>query len=340
MIPGRTQSGFSLVELMVSITLGLLILASVLMILANTSRSRNEIDRTAQQIENGRYASQLLTEDLRLAGFYGELDLSAIAAPASLADPCSLNAVDWNNSIPVHLQGYDNPTAAPGTCALANLKSGTDVLVVRRARTCTAGSANCDTVTINEPYLQVSLCATQTPKYKLGLEGSTTFDMQTKACSATLADKREYEVHAYFISTDNGSGQSIPTLKRLELNGTGWDTVPLVEGIEQLQFLYGLDTNNDGAPDLYVADPNDYPVGTCSGTCPRDNWMNTVTVKFYLLARNLQTSPDYVDTKTYALGVDNTGNAITVGPFNDGYRRHVYAGLIRIVNPAARRDTP
>jgi type IV pilus assembly protein PilW len=188
--------------------------------------------------------------------------------------------------------------------------------------------------------VQVSLCATQVTKYRLGLEGTAAFDRQTKACSGALTDKREYVAHIYYIATDNGSGQNIPTLKRLELNGGGWDTVPLVEGIEQLQFVYGLDTNSDGVPDQYVANPNDYPAGACSGTCPRDNWMNIVTVQYYLLARNLETSSDYVDTKTYTLGTDATGNPISVGPFNDGYRRHIYSGLVRIVNPAGRRDTP
>ena len=42
----------------------------------------------------------------------------------------------------------------------------------------------------------------------------------------------------------------------------------------------------------------------------------------------------YTDTKTYTLA----GN--TVGPFNNAYRRHVYSGLVRIMNVAGRRDTP
>jgi type IV pilus assembly protein PilW len=335
------QSGLSIIELMVALTLGLIILSGVLVVFVNTSSARNEVERTTRQIENGRYASELLTEDLRLAGFYGELDVVSLAPPAGLpADPCSLAAADWNSWIPLHLQGYDAPGASPGTCGLANLKSSTDVLVVRRARTCLAGAAGCDAVANGKPYLQVSLCATQVTKYRLGLEGSTTFDRQTKACSGALADKREYFARVYFIATDNGAGQNIPTLKRLELTGSAWSTVPLVEGIERLEFMYGLDTNNDGVPDQYIANPNDYPAGACAGTCSRDNWLNVVTVQFYLLARNLEASPGYVDGKTYNLGTDATGNPVTVGPFNDGFRRHVYSGLVRLANPAGRRDTP
>jgi type IV pilus assembly protein PilW len=65
-----------------------------------------------------------------------------------------------------------------------------------------------------------------------------------------------------------------------------------------------------------------------------------VTAQLHVLARSPEPSPGYIDTKTYSLGPDAAGNAITVGPKNDGYRRHVYTATARIVNPAGRRDRP
>lgn len=336
------QTGLSLVEMMVSITLGLLILSGVLAVFVNTSAARNEVERTSRQIENGRYASELLTEDLRLAGFYGELNVGSLPAPAALpADPCSLTAGNWNSWIPVHLQGYDEGSGlAATTCVLPNLQANTDVLVIRRARTCVAGVGDCEAATNGKPYLQVPLCSTQTVTHRLGLEGTETFDRQKKTCVTTeLAGKREYLVRIYFISTDNGAGQSVPTLKRLELTGGGWAEVPLVEGVEELQMQYGLDTDGDGVPDVYVADPSDHPAGACTGNCPVNNWMNVVTVQFHLLARNLEVSPNYTDTKTYYLGKNALGADILVTP-GLGFRRHVYSSLIRIANPSGRRDTP
>jgi type IV pilus assembly protein PilW len=215
------------------------------------------------------------------------------------------------------------------------------VLVVRRARACAAGISGCEAAVSGKPYVQVSLCSSQvTPNYKLGREGTETFDMQKRTCVSTaLANKREYLVRIYFIADDNGAGQNIPTLTRLELTGAGWSTVPLVEGIEQLQLHYGLDTNGDGQPDVYVANPNDHPSG-CTGACPRDNWMNAVTVQFHVLARNLETSPGYSEgTKKYILGKKADGTDFEVTPA-DSYRRHVYSGLVRVANPAGRRDTP
>jgi type IV pilus assembly protein PilW len=340
MSPLSRQRGVSLVELMVSITLGLMILSGVLIVFVNTSTARNEVERMSRQIENGRYASEILTQDLRLAGFYGELDAGSLPAPGALpADPCSLSVANWNAWIPVHLQGYDNGAGfASANCALANLKPNTDVLVVRRARTCFAGVGDCDAVVNGKPYVQVSLCASQVTEHKLGLEGTAgLFDRQKKDCSAANpAGKREYMVRIYFVATDNGAGQNIPTLMRLELTGAGWTTVPLVEGIEEFQLQYGLDADGDGAPDVYVADPSAYPV---AAPTPVKSWMDVVTVQFHLLARNLEASPNYVDTKTYYLGKDAAGADIQVTP-GLAFRRHVYSGLVRVANPAGRRDTP
>jgi type IV pilus assembly protein PilW len=343
------QAGLSLVELMVSITLGLMILSGVLVVFANSSASRAEVERTSRQIENGRYASEVLSDDLRLAGFYGVLTVGNVPAPAALpGDPCSLNVADWAAWIPVHLQGYDNGGFTSVNCTLTNQKAGTDVLIVRRVRTCFAGVSGCDAAVANAPYLQVSRCSTDTryddqtqtnSAYRIGLQGTATFNRTLRDC-ATVANLRQYYVHIYYISTDNGLGDNnTPTLNRLELTGTGWTRVPLVEGIENFQLQYGLDTNGDGNPDVYVADPNNYPVGSCTGACPLTNWMNVVTVQFNVLARNLEASPNYTDAKTYHLGVDVNGASIDVTP-SDSYRRHLYTSLVRVVNPAGRRDTP
>lgn len=334
------QNGLSLVELMVSITLGLLVLAGVVTVFANSSAARNEVERVSRQIENGRYASQLLTDDLRLAGFYGEMNVGSVTAPGALpADPCSLSVADWNAWIPVHLQGYDNGVGfASANCALTNHKANTDVLVVRRARACVAGSTGCEAAAAGKPYLQVSLCGTQVTGHVLGLQGTATFDRTLRNCTA-VAGQREYYVRIYFVSTDNGAGANVPTLKRLELTGSGWSTVPLVEGIEEFQIEYGLDTDGDGAPDQHVANPSDYPTGACAGACPLTNWMNVMTVRFHVLARNLDASPNFTDTKTYSLGMDAAGDPIEVTP-GGAFRRHIYSGLVRIGNPAGRRDVP
>jgi type IV pilus assembly protein PilW len=358
--PRQRQGGLSLIEMMVSLTLGLMILSGVLVVFANSSAARSEVERTSRQIENGRYASDLLSDDIRLAGFYGEYNIALLAAPGALADPCALTVAAWTSTLPVAVQGYDENGFVSANCSLTNRKANTDVLVVRRTRACTDGVAGCTAAGL--PFFQASLCATEvaTP-YKLDLS-TAAFGLRKKNCT-TSADKREYYVHIYFISTDNGAGQAIPTLKRLEMTSdltkcqvappagvnVCWTEVPLVEGIEEFQLQYGLDTDGDGNPDaldsdgdgtadgVYIANPNTYPI---AAPTPVASWMNVVTVRFNILARNLEASTNYLDTKTYSLGIDAAGAAITVGPKGDAFRRHVYSGLVRVANVAGRRDTP
>jgi len=323
------MAGLSLIELMISITLGLMILSGVAIVFTNTSAARNEVERTSRQIENGRYAIEVLSDELRLAGFYGELNIKS-ATPAAPtpgvmpANQCSINPTDWQEWLLLHVQGFANGTGFDQTsCALENHKAGTDILLVRRARACTAGVSGCPVAVGGRGYIQVSMCASEPGNisHKLGNLGTETFDLRKKDCTNT-ADLRRYYVHIYYISTENGAGVSVPTLKQIELDGSTWVTTPLVEGIEELKFEYGVDSNTDGAPDSYVVTPVSIA-----------DWTNVVAVQVHLLARNLETSPGYTDNKSYTLG----STTFTPG---GSYRRHAYNSLVRLVNPSGRQDRP
>lgn len=330
--------GFSLVELMISIALGLLVLAVLATIFSNTSRARAELQKTSQQVDNGRYAVEVLTEDLQLAGFFGELNVTGVALPAALPDLCSMSVDEWKGSLPVHIQGYDAGASA-SSCMPASMKAGGDVVALRRVRTCIAGAAGCEAPIATQPYLQVGLCSATANAYTLGIASDTTFSHQLKDC-ATAAGRRRYETHIYFIANDNGSGAAVPTLKRLELNGDGYTEVALVEGIERMEIEYGIDTDGDGSPDVYTADPTHFTYAGCTLCSAPANWSNVMTAKLHLLSRTLEPSAGYTDVKTYSLGLNAAGEPVTVGPFNDGYRRNVYSAAVRIVNPSARRDAP
>src|ERR1700726_1652387 len=88
---GRAQTrqfGYTIIELMISITISLIILASLVSILANNSRTRGEIERANQQTENGRYALQLIVDDLHNAGYLAEFNPAPLPTPTAKPDPC------------------------------------------------------------------------------------------------------------------------------------------------------------------------------------------------------------------------------------------------------------
>lgn len=338
-IRNRTdQTGFSIVEMMVSITIGLLILAGLTSILVNNSRARSEIERTNRQIENGRYALQLLSDDLRLAGYYAEFDPSGLTLPSTLPDPCLTSPGDLQDALMLHVQGADNAATIPS--CLSDVKPDTDILVIRRASTCEAGVAGCAAAASDgTPYFQASLCFNASEldfpitgnasyldhHYKLDTV-LTSLTLRKRDCT-TVAGIHRYRTHIYFIANNNNAGDGIPTLKRAELGaGPAFAIVPLVDGIENLQIQYGIDLPTvDGIPDAYMADP-----GTVN------NWGAVVSAKINLLARNTEKTAGYSTTKTYTLGYDASGALITVGPFTDNYKRHAYQSQVRLNNPAGR----
>jgi type IV pilus assembly protein PilW len=328
--------GFSLVELMVAVTIGLLMLTGLTATFVSSNKARTEIEKSNQQLENGRYAIEVLTEDLRLAGYYGELDGSRLTPPTTIPDPCATLATDLTTALPIAVQGYDNSTSL--SC-LDDVKSETDVIVVRRASTCVIGETGCDAQAAGAPYIQVTRCSSQsgTP---FELNTDTSALSRKKIDCVTAADLRRYYVHIYFVANNDNPGDGRPTLKRAELSAGGWTIVPLVEGIENLQFEYGLDTDCDGNPDVYNAAPESY-VATYSPSCSIPTspvWVNTTSVKLNVLARNTEATNGYTDTKTYVLGnnADNTVN--TYGPRNDSYKRHAYQAIVRLNNVIGRRQ--
>lgn len=342
------QSGLSIVEMMISITLGLIILAGLTAIFVSNSRARTEIERTNRQIENGRYALQLLSDDVRLAGYYAEFDPSAppgLSLPSTLPDPCATDLASLNNALPLHVQGYDNVTTTTfptWTCPISpsDVKPGTDILVIRRSSTCAAGVGDCDPVNGNlQPYFQASLCSNAAELdfpivnnssylghyYRLDTNPAD-MTLHNRNCT-TIAALHRYLTHIYFIANNNNPGDGIPTLKRAELGpGPAFAIVPLVDGIQDLQLQYGIDSPVvDGAPDSY----NAAPVST-------SDWNAVVSVKINLLARNTEATSHYSTTKTYMLGYDANGALITDGPYTDSYKRHAYQSEVRINNVAGR----
>lgn len=339
--PAGRQHGLSLIELMISITIGLIILAALTTTFVNQSRIRAELDKTGRLIDNGRYALEVLGENVRLAGFYGELDPGNISVPnpadTTPPDPCTTVAASISPVLPLHLQGYSNATSATKPSCVPSVLDGTDILVVRRAETNSiAVTAVSGTV---QPYLQASLCQYDTESYKIE-NAVANFTLRKKNCTNTgggsVADLWRMLTHIYYIDSNNVAGDGIPTLKRYEISTTGtpgapgnWTTTPLVEGVQNMQIDYGLDSLPAGAQDGVVDSWTD-----CSA-CTNQDWADVIAVRIHLLVRNLETTSGFTDDKTYVLG-----SAGTFGPFSNGYKRRVYNQFIRIINPASRREAP
>lgn len=366
----RTQSlgrqrGISIIELMIGMTIGLFITAGLSAVFVNSSQAHREFHRTAQQIESGRYAMDVLTHELHHAGYYGPY--FKVPAATTVPDPCALSDAGGalTKSLPFAVQGFDvadyvsRPDLSATSCATwlpsTNLQPGSDVLVVRRSETIPIAIGSVPKA--NEAYLQAN---PSDAALQFGAGGAITVSSTADGGAAaifkrdgvTAAEIRKLRVDIYFVApcsvpagggtlctgAADDDGNPIPTLKRLELAAVGgamsMNVAAIAEGIEALQIDYGVDDSpaaansltgltGDGSPDRYARAP--------AGL----EFVNVVSASVHVLARNAQATPGYTDTKIYDLGL-----AGPLGPRGDAYKRHAYAGVVRIVNPGSRREIP
>ncbi|WP_232431308.1 PilW family protein [Cupriavidus sp. UYPR2.512] len=337
----RRQAGMSLVELMVAIAIGLFLLAGITVLISQQSSARAELDKSARQIESGRYAITLLQDEIEHAGYYGQYG-SAMTAPTALPNPCATDKDSLDKALGLPLQGYDAPATVPAPLSAcladADHVPGTDILVTRRLDTGDILATPANAVP-GQAYVQTTPSSKVTgigPDATPATPGTYTLLQKN---GTTPAGLWRYVQSIYFVSPCSkyaagattctaaaDGGKPVPTLKRLDLSAAGGVPVfvmtPLVNGIQDLQLDYGIDGLNTGAPAV--------PFVTAPGLA---DWPNVMAVQVNLLARNTEPSIGQSDKKTYSMGM-----AGTAGPFSDGYKRHVYTGTVRVINPSSRRE--
>lgn len=339
------QKGLSLVELLISIALGLVILTALIALYGNVSRTNSEMAKTNQLIENGRFGIQLMRDDVAHAGYWDAIDTPAAAA---IPDPClafagwpadaaALQAYKDNLlGIPVHSYADASTLAA---CGVTGLVAKSDVLIVRHANTCAAG-AGCEGGSDTGPHIQISGCRNEAPPepaYLLetpAVLGARSPPIRLKGC-ATEAPRRKMVVNIYYVALSGG----VPALMRVAFaNGAFTTPQPLIDGIEGFQVEFGLDNLGSNGLPISATNPGDGNadayVSCVAAGCSLAELANVVAIKLHVLARNLETTAGYVDSKSYTLG------PLAVAAANDGYKRHVFSTTVRLVNPSSRRESP
>jgi type IV pilus assembly protein PilW len=312
--------GLTLVELMVSMAVGLIIVVALSAVFVASSTARQEVERSADVIENGRYAVDLLSREISQAGYLGSL-----ATPAGNTNtlcPTGTTAAvltAWTSSLRVAVQGLNNSASNP-TC-LTTRKVGTDALFVQRASTCVVGGAGCEgTQSSTFAYLQVSECGSEYSAQPVIVGAGTsnpaaTFTLQTKACSsAAQAPTRRLIRRIYFVNTND-------VLQSVDFGPGGAQTpVSLVDNVEQLQFEYAVDTNADGTPDSFTSTPAD--------------WTQVIGVNLWVLTRSTTPTKNNAASTTYAMG-DTT---YTVSAATTNLTRRVYSTYVPLNTPKLRNE--
>jgi type IV pilus assembly protein PilW len=141
-----------------------------------------------------------------------------------------------------------------------------------------------------------------------------------------------YSHHVYYIRNDtiriNNQDRAVPTLRRKRLNNTSMIDEVVMEGVENIRYNFGIDSNADGRVDTYLT----------PDLMTQANWQNDnsiLTVQIFILVRSLEPDPFLnLTNRTYQLG-NGANNRITFLA-DDNFRRTVFSTTIQLNNMGAR----
>ena len=312
------QAGMTLMELMISMAIGVFLLGGVTVAYLAMRTTTAETIALSEMQQNGRMALSLLTTDIQQAGFRGMLRTfnTNVIAPAPFAADC--NAGLNGGSFPQNGLG-EFPVIWGRTLAVAggaigcvnNAVANSDILQIKRA----TGPA------LPDPLPAGALDASQFYLEASASEGNI-FAGNAGPLGIAQAEIWPYRHHVYFVTTENVDGIAVPVLARMELinnNGPQMQRAMLLDGIERIRFAFGADMNNDNQIDGYL-DANNMPAALWQADT------KVMAVRVNVLVRASRPDNDYQNTNSYDLG-----DGVLFTP-NDNFRRMLFSSTVHITN--------
>lgn len=337
----RPAAGFSLVEIMVALVISLFVLGGAITILVQNQENYRRNDDFGRLQENARFALDLITSDLRMAGFLGCSALN-ITNQVPGVDPGSLLDTTFS------LDGSEQNTevwSAQGSAEITDqILQDTDAITVRKLRN--AGVPISASIAPNaaipvqaSPVAEGELAAIYncdathifqaTGVTNTSIGHATAFTIayaQNAAHTASPGDDVDGLLAQTFVApvdavryyiAENDEGE--PSLWRQFHNGAEVDQQPVVEGVENMQILYGENTDASGDPSVFVTADN------------VTDWNRVVAVKLTLLIRTIDEYGQEDDSKKYDIygTPDDDSDDITPGGH---YSRKLVSATVMLRN--------
>lgn len=315
------EQGLSLVELMVAMVIGLFLTLGVFSMFSMSAGNVTTTSQFNQLQENGRIALALMEPDLSQLGFFGDITgtelipgqntriLKLLTKNDCVGD--GLNNASLPNTSAAHfrrLWGYQQGDSIALKC-LTSVIPGSDVLQIKR---------------LLGPDVTGSLEAN---RYYLGTTANEAVFFTGDQPLPAMVNGRywEYQHHVYYLRYDS---DGIPTLRRKTLTANGMtNDEQLVSGVEDMQILYGFDSDGDDTADSFMPSQN-------VTTLMWDNelFQRLVALRVFLLIRALEPDPAFTNNSVYQLGDKQ------IAAKKDHYRRKVVSGTIVLENPVLMRN--
>ena len=137
-------------------------------------------------------------------------------------------------------------------------------------------------------------------------------DAGSASVSYWEAVSRVFYIRRYSDSSNKKNG--VPTLCMENLAGSAVSARCLVEGVENMQLEFGIDTDADGVANRYAAAPGGADME------------RAVSARIYLLLRSINAIAGYRDLRSYQLGQN------MVAARGDGFLRRVFSTTVQLRN--------
>lgn len=304
----RAIRGFSIVELMIALGIGMFLIAAFIVAVSTSSANGRSNERSSDLQNNGSAALQVLQRDINHAGYRALTwpDPAATGLPAVTGDCAAGFSVNLRQGI----WGSNDTNPFAATCLPAANYAGGDILVLRRAGFAPATALAATRLYVRSAYERAQVFLGSTPP---------TF-------AESPVEDRALEVIVYYISPYSYSpteNPKIPALYRVTLGAGPALSVPelVAPGVEAMQLQFGR-LATSGNTQYQNADA--LSTATSTSTDPSE-WDDVNAVRVWLLVRSFTSEPGYSNTTTYTLG-DRTITA------NDRLRRELITATVQVRN--------
>jgi len=325
-ITQRKLRGFTMVELMVAITISALILGVLTQVYAGAKRSYRVSEALSRMQENGRYALDYLARDIRLAGYSG--CVSGGTAVNNMANAITGWSPLNTATSPITLQGIQGYEASIATLTGISGGANTDAVLIQflspsSAKLINPGPQNASMQINGNPLnfqqyeiLVVTDCSfadifkatsvsNSSGTVTIAHSNSNNTGNNTSYPYDENAEVMRMQSNVYYIFTNATTG--VPSLMRRRLGffassdaaqyctnaasstTQGFCVEEIAEGVEDLQILYGVDTNADLSADKFVA----------ASSVAAADWPKVVSVRVNLLVRSVETNVSPEANTTY-----------------------------------------
>ncbi|WP_394752088.1 PilW family protein [Crenothrix sp.] len=340
------QRGFTLIEIMVAMLLGVFLLGGILQVFLHSKQTYRTQEALSRLQEDGRFAMDFLIRDIRMAGFMG---CSSQTAPASTLSA----STDFLYRFDKAIEGFESTSATAWTPAkdpsITSPLGGSDIISIRRVDdqsfTVTAQTSSTDGLTLDSSATTTNLkaagflkntptggnncaialvtdCSMAAIFQVSGIAGTVLTHAKDGACTPKNAldnlGRTYIRAQVYSLSTISYYVGENPNNQPALYTKKGAKAEEMVEGIEQMQILYGVNTDAsaDGTPNYYVT----------ADKVKDSDWPKVMSVRISLLVVS-------IDNNLTDKPISYTYNGHLVQPDKDDRRlRKIFTSTIALRN--------